>query len=100
MLILSYDVIYFLSDLIDIVSGYASNWFDLEFQGSERVLLSEFEHEIDLVLHGIAFVWFAQDIELVGSGFLDDLELIEINVFESGQFILLLSQILHLHTTM
>lgn len=70
------DVFYFFGDMVDVVPGDASDGFDLIFDGSERVLLGELEHEVDLVLHLVANVGFTEYIEFIRSSFLDNLEFI------------------------
>jgi hypothetical protein len=74
------DVIDFLDNMVDVVPSEARNGLDLVLQGCGGVVFGELEHEIDLVFGLYAFVWFAEDVELVGSGFLDNLEFVKVDV--------------------
>ena len=78
------DFINFLSDMVDIVPGDSCDGLNLEFERSEGIFLCEFKHKVDLVLHRIALVGFAKYIKPVGGSFFDNLELFEIDIFESS----------------
>ena len=64
-------LIYFFDDMVDIVSGDSCDGFDFVLEGGDGVLFGEFKHDVDLVLGLVAFVGFAEDVELVGCGFFD-----------------------------
>jgi len=53
------NIVNLLSDVVDIVSGKSSNGLNLVFERGERILFGVLEHNADLILKLIAFVWFA-----------------------------------------
>ena len=74
------DIINFLSNGVDIVTGYSSNRLYFIFDGSEGVLLWVFKHYVYLVLELVAFIWLAEDCEFVWRWLFEDLELVEVDV--------------------
>lgn len=91
MVVVGNDLIDFSMDMYDIIAGQSGDRFKFILDGCSWIFVCEFEHEIDLVLWGVTFVWFAEDIEFVWSSFFDDLELIKIDTFQSSELISLLS---------
>jgi hypothetical protein len=81
------DFLYFFDDIVDVVSGDACDGLDLVLERCEGVLLGVLEHEVDLVLHRVALERFAQDVELVGCRFLDNMEFIQIDVLEGCELV-------------
>jgi hypothetical protein len=69
-----------LDDVVDIVPSQAGDRLDLVAKRSERVLLGELEHDVDLVFELIALIGFAEDVEFVRGSLLDHLKLIEVDV--------------------
>ena len=80
LLTIVYNFVNNFDNVIDIVPSQPSYRLDLISQRGSWIFLSEFKHDIDLVLKLIAFVWFAQNIEFVGGCLFDNLELVEIDV--------------------
>jgi hypothetical protein len=93
------NVLDLLGDGVDVVAGDADDGLELVAEGSEGVLLGELEHEVDLELQGVALVGFAEHVELVGCRLLHHLELLQIDILQGRELVLLLSQVLHFHTT-
>lgn len=89
------DIIDFLGDVVDVVAGDAGDWLDFVLDGSEGVLFGVLEHDADLVLEGVALVRLAQHCEFVGRGFFEHLELVEVDMRQSGELIVLMPQVLH-----
>lgn len=77
-------------DFIQIIPGDAGNWLDLVSDGSFGVGLGVFEMQVELVLE-LVFGKVRSDeyVELVGSVLLDNMELIQVNVWQDVELVLL-----------
>lgn len=95
MLTVDDDIINFLGDVVDVVTGDAGDGLDLVLDGGEGILFGVLEHDADLVFKGVTLVGFAQHSELVGCGFFQHCELVEVDVGQSCELIVLMSQVLH-----
>lgn len=84
-----------LDDMVGIIASDACDGFYLILDGRIWILFSVLEHKIDLIFKLIALIWLAHNIKLIRRSFLDNMELIQIDMTQGCKLILLISKMLN-----